>query len=301
MPGAMTSAPRRSGRFLLHFATLSLFGLLPLAARELLGEPRDAAASWAVLEAEARGRAAAVDATIERWLPSVRERAQEIAAVLAQLPAGPFGKAAESTLLLHLERRLQADPEMDRYLVLAPDGKVLLAVGKHGRPTAEALPEVAQAAQRPSAALVPPRGGGRPALVVAAPFQRGGALGGLFVARVRAEVIARILPAGELHANLIDAAGLALLPAGESGGPPLSIGLESRAGRTTARPTGAPVAYVPLQGARAVLSITGGGGSKGGVVPLWALGGAVLLGAVLAALLFTRGREAHQAPVSSAG
>jgi hypothetical protein len=283
----MNPAPRPA-RFLVHVAVLSLFGLLPLAARELLGEPRDHAASWAVLEAEARGRAAAVDATIERWLPSVRERAQEIAAVLAQLPAGPFGKAAEATLLLHLERRLQADPEMDRYLVLAPDGKVVLAVGTQGPPTAEALPEVAQAAQRPSAALVRPRGSGRPALVVAAPFQRAGALGGLFVARVRAEVIARILPAvGELHANLIDAAGLSLLPAGESGGPPLSIGLESRAGRTTARPTGAPVAYVPLQGARAVLAITGGG-SEGGGVPLWALAVAVLLGAVLAALLFTR-------------
>jgi hypothetical protein len=238
---------------LLLFAILTCFALVPLAAASLLAE--EPPSQWTLLEAEAHSRALALDATVERLLPAVRERADEIAALLAQLPPGPFGKAAEGTLLLHLERKLAADRDNDRYLVLAPDGRVLLATGKTGPATAESLPEVAQAAQRPAAVVVRALGG-RASLVVAAPYRRGAALGGLFVARVRGALVERMLAAagGVRQLNVIDASGLGLLPSAE-GGLREGLGLESRPGRGTAA-SGTRYAYQPLQTARAVLVAT---------------------------------------------
>jgi hypothetical protein len=235
----------RARRWTVLFISFALFGVVSALVALVYGgqapDPRPA------LEAEARGRAAIVDLLAERWLGQVRLRAQELTMLLGQLPDGPLGRAAEGTIVLYLQRKLE-DGEMTEYTVLAPDGRFLLSTGR----TRGAMPEVAQAAQRPALALV--RAGSDTQLVIAAPLSRGQKLAGIVVGRPSAQALTRALGAadGSPEVNLVDANGQQLTH--RLVGPELSrLGSESGAG--LAQLSGRSAAYAPLQSMRAVVVV----------------------------------------------
>jgi hypothetical protein len=209
---------------------------------------------WQVVEAEARGFSALLDAHGARWKQGARDRAQELTSLLAQLPPGSLGKAAEGTILLHLERRLADDPELSRYQVVASGGHILLSAGEEPADREqEEIPEVAQAAERPAMFLV--RGARGNGLAVAAPFTVGGKLGGILVARVRGAWL-RELPAQVVaghSVSLVDGNGLCLGPC--PGAEMARLGSETRPGRAWQQH--APSAYAPLQSTRAVAVAVG--------------------------------------------
>lgn len=114
------------GRFALTWAVLALLGAGPASLVYALVH-RPAAPPWRLLEAEAAGRAQALDAHLQRWLDRAVTLSDEAATLLAQLPDGPIGSAAEGTLMLHLQGRLARDSELGELAVLSREGRVLLS------------------------------------------------------------------------------------------------------------------------------------------------------------------------------
>jgi hypothetical protein len=258
-------------RFAALFIALALFGTAPsLFALVWSGRGIDQR-PW--LEEEARLRAALFDVVAERWLGEARARAQDLTALLGQLPDAPLGRAAEGTIVLYLQRKLEG--EMAEYTVIAPDGKVLLSTGR----TRGAMPEVAQAAQRPAAAMV--RAGGETQIVVAAPLTRGGRFAGLVVGRPNPAGLVRHLGAtgGPVEVNVVDANGVSL--ADRLAGPELTrLGSESGAG--LAQISGRAAAYAPLQSMRAVVVVVAAApATDPWRWPLASAAGALLLAAVV--------------------
>jgi hypothetical protein len=270
---------------LLRFAVLSAFGVasaatvIVLAAR-VQPDPPD------LLRTVTSARTALFDAAAARWLRSARDRADELAPLLAQLPEGPLGKAAERTIQLFLERRLADDGELDGFLVLDARGHVLLQVGRAGGPAVPADLEVAQAAARPSLMMLRSQPAGL--LLAAAPVLRDGKLRGLLAGHLRASALRPIVEIwpSSLELTVVDAAGVHL-------GAPLApelraLGSESAAG--FARVAGRSAAWGPLQSARAVLVVTA---PRAPWLPGWRTGYWLAVALILAAAALIALRRAR--------
>lgn len=271
----------RGRRFLLSWAAIGLLALAPAGLLLALHRRQPTADPFALAEAASRGIAAALNANLQRWMGRCEGLAGEVAALLRQLPPGPLGSAAEATLMLHLQQRLSREADLGELTLLSPDGTTLLSTDgtrigqeKHAR-----NPEVAQAARRPAAALVGTEGGERGDVVVAAPVTVGSPplLRGIMVARIREDVVGRLLSGvtpRTVTADVVDASGRALrlprLPRGA-----LELGSESSPGRRWV--DGRPVAFVPLDLARAVVVAAGPRPPPNPVITLWHLVGAGVL------------------------
>jgi hypothetical protein len=268
----------RARRFTSLFIALALFGAAPSLVPLLWGGRGLDQRPW--LEREAKLRAALFDLVAERWLGEVRARADDVSALLGQLPDAPIGRAAEGTIVLYLQRKLEK--EMTEYAVIAPDGKVLLSTGR----TRGVMPEVAQATRRPAAALV--RAGSETQIVVAAPLARRGRFAGLLVGRPNATWLARQLGASEgpVEVNVVDANGVRLTD--RLAEPEVSrLGSESGAGLTQV--SGYTAAYAPLQTMRAVVVVAAApAGADRWRWPLASAACALLLGALVAWALSRR-------------
>jgi len=272
--------PRRR-RFLLVWAVIGLLALAPAGLLLALHHRQPAADPFALAAAASRGIAAALNANLQRWMGRCQVLAGEVATLLRQLPPGPLGSAAEATLMLHLQQRLSGEADLGELTLLAPDGTTLLSTdgARVGEREHARNPEVAQAARRPAAALVGTDGRGeRGQIVVAAPVKVGTppSLRGIMVARVRADVVGRLLRGvtpQTVTADVVDASGRALrrsLPRGS-----IELGSESSPGRRWV--DGRPVAFVPLDLARAVVVAAGPPSPPNPVITLWHLVGAGVL------------------------
>lgn len=235
--------------------TLVIFGTVPALVTGLVASSPQPD-PWTLLRSEAGGCARVLDAHLKHWRERASTLARELSVLLSQLPEGPIGTAAGGTLSLHLQRRLRQDPEMDIYFVLDPKGKLILTTeGRKPDKDTAVIPQMAQAAQRPAAALIR-SSRNRIDLVVGAPIRIGSDLRGIFVSCVRSDVSGHVFKAStkEIRVDLVDASGHSLR--GQAADPALlDLGSSSRSGRTWLNRL--PVAYVPLRGMRAVVTATG--------------------------------------------
>jgi hypothetical protein len=278
----------RYRRWLVGWLLLTLFGLMPAGLVVLVERRNRGLEPLVALEAAASGHALALDAHLLGWRGRVEGLAEELAGLLAQLPDGPMGSAAEGTLMLHLQRRLAREPEIGDYSVLAPNGTVMLSTDGTRPRTRDPVtdPEVHQATQRATAVLI---GTKQARLVVAGPIHVGGSLRGILVVRPRTEVVERLLRPGSAGGGwaieLVDASGVVLsgraLPAKLR-----ELGSESRAARAWVEDR--PVAYVPLAHARAVVLAVGPSPRPPLRVWHWLGGLAIIALAGLAALVVAR-------------
>lgn len=229
------------------------FAVVPAAVALHLAQRPCEGASY--LTAEVRGRAALLDLQATVWKHRAQELASQIGSLLAQLPPGDWGSAAEGTLALHLQNRLQRDRDMGEYAVLDVGGEVLISTDgtRAAGQRSNSMPEVAVAAERPAVALVG-RQQDQVRLAVAAPVRTGQQLRAIFVAHVRPETTRRLLQvAPTLQSVVVDADGRVL---GDMRHPPpalVGLGTETAAGQQ--RLAAQVVAYFPLREARAVVVV----------------------------------------------
>lgn len=297
----------RVRRLLSSWLLLFLFAVMPAGVLWLA--PSDGvspADPFLAPTAQARGLALALDVHLQRWLGRCELFATELSGLLAQLPDGKIGPAAEGTLMLHLQQRLAREPDVGELSLLEPGGRIALSTdgSQTGAVDQKSSPEVAQAAGRPAAALVQGRDGEGTQLVLAAPVNYGPvgravgadkvgpAVRGILVARLRPDAVRRLLRSvvSGIKVDLLDANGLSL--SGHAAEGVADLGSESREGRrwTTGK---APVVYVPLQRARLVVVALGrpaprGHGRRGSWLFVAGAVGALLLLSGVAGWLVTR-------------
>jgi hypothetical protein len=277
-------------RWSLLWLSFVIFGVVPVGLVLHRGQAK--IDPYVALEAEAAGKAQAIDARLERWIERMLLLAKELSSLLAQLPDGSIGTAAEGTLMLYLQRRLGADAEIGEYSMLSTEGRVLLSTdGTRVGTGGSGFPEVAQAAEGPAVALLESTAG-LAHVVVGAPVRVGRTLRGVIVGRLQSEMVQRLIVPSQpsFTVDLVDGSGHSLT--GRSRGAELlDLGSESQKGRRLL-PGDRPAAYVPLNQVRGVIVVIGPPrpASHRGQVLLWVGLAVLMLAAGIGAWLWERGR-----------
>ena len=275
------------------FISIATIGLLPAALAVRLSE-----APIAAPPPVDRGKAHAqsIDLRVALWLERQQRLATEVAGLLSQLPPADSPRtslgAAEGTLVLHLQRRLEAESALGEQTVIGPTGEVLASTDgtrSTGAPASD-LPEVAEALARPALLLTPANRG--PPLVVTAPVKVEGRLLGAVIGRLAGRSSKRLLrTVAQEPVAIVDAKGLVFgqLP-GLSRQQLLALGSESSPGSRVV--DGRVLVFAPLRGTRAVVALTP---RVGATPPRWREGHLLLAAAVLLVALggawFSGGRR----------
>jgi hypothetical protein len=261
------------------FVGIATVGLLPAALAVRISEAPVAAPPPVD---RARAHAQSIDLRAALWLERQSRLAREVAGLLSQLPLADSPEAslgaAEGTLVLHLQRRLEANEALGEQTVIGPTGRVLASTDgtrSTGEPAPD-LPEVAEASARAALLLTP--GSRGPSLVLAAPIKVKDRLLGVVIGRlaegasqqisrtVAREPVAIIDAAGLVFGRLEGFAPRHLLPLGSESSP----GSRTVAGRV--------VVFAPLHSMRAVV---GWAPAVRAAPPRWRGRHLVLAGAVL--------------------